>query len=190
VNGGSHGVDLHTEDRRFFQYEYKLRLIAENMFGKDAVIPETKISYRVQSKTGQGTSIEGRDQTYLLPALSVRILSLVPSDANDIRDSSAETFGDIDQRGFRASLLTVIGGILFALAGLLAILAIVRIVARFRKPTEAAEHVMSDFAVLRGVGRELAAVKRDREAGGWNAELATRALAALRSRPLTVDSPP
>ena len=180
VNGGSHAVDLHTEDRRFFQYEYRLRVIAENLFGKDVAVPETKISYRVQSKTGQGTSIEGRDQTYVLPALSIRVLSLVPSDATDIRDAGVETFAEIDQRGFRANLLSVVGGILFALAALLAILALVRIVARFRKPAEAAERVMPDLAVLRGVGAALSAVRRERENGGWTADLATRALAALR----------
>jgi hypothetical protein len=180
VNGGSHAVDLRTEDRRFFQYEYRMRLIAENLFGKDVAVPETKISYRVQSKTGQGTSIEGRDQTYVLPALSLRVLSLVPSDATDIRDAGTETFAEIDQRGFRANLLTVIGGILFALAVLLAILALVRVIARFRKPSETAERVMPDFAVLRGAGRELAAVRRERQGAGWNTELATRALAALR----------
>lgn len=180
VTGGSHAVDLHTDDRRFFQYEYRLRVIAENLFGKDVAVPETKISYRVQSKTGQGTSIEGRDQTYVLPALSLRVLSLVPSDANDIRDAGAETFTEIDQRGFRANLLSVVGGILFALAGLLAILALVRIIGRFRKPTEAAERVMPDLAVLRGAGAELSKVRRERDASGWNAELATRALAALR----------
>src|SRR5437773_4944718 len=53
VLGGSHGADLRTDQRRFFQYEYRLRLIAESMFGKDAALPETKISYRVQSKEGQ-----------------------------------------------------------------------------------------------------------------------------------------
>jgi hypothetical protein len=180
VTGGSHAVDLHTDDRRFFQYEYRMRLIAENLFGKDVAVPETKISYRVQSKTGQGTSIEGRDQTYVLPPLAMRVLSLVPGDAADIRDAGAETFTDIDQRSFRASLLSVVGGILFALAALLALLAIVRLVAKYRKPAEATERVMPDFAVLSGVGRELATVKREREASGWTAELASRALAALR----------
>src|SRR5262245_43235156 len=34
VTGGSHAADLHTDDRRFFQYEYRLRVIAENLFGK------------------------------------------------------------------------------------------------------------------------------------------------------------
>src|SRR5436853_2896106 len=85
VLGGSHGVDLRTAERRFFQYEYRLRLIAETMFGKDAALPETKISYRVQSKVGKNTAIQGRDLTYLLPPQSVKVLSLVPADAADIR---------------------------------------------------------------------------------------------------------
>ena len=102
VLGGSHGADLKTEDRRFFQYEYRLRLIAENMFGKDAALPDLKISYRVQSKVSQKTSLQGRDQTYVMPATSVRILSLVPADATDIRDSATETFTDLDQRALHS----------------------------------------------------------------------------------------
>src|SRR5438270_11646976 len=58
VLGGSHGADLRTDQRRFFQYEYRMRLIAENTFGKDAALPETKISYRVQSKVGKNTAIQ------------------------------------------------------------------------------------------------------------------------------------
>jgi hypothetical protein len=180
VTGGSHGADLRTDDRRFFQYEYRMRLIAENLFGKDVVLPETKINYRVQSKTGQGTAIEGRDQIYVLPAQSIRVLSLVPSDASDIRDAGSETFAEIDQRAFRANLLTVTGGILFALAALLGILAVVRLIAKYRRPATAAERVMPDFAVLRGVGRELSAVRRERQGGGWTSELAARASAAMR----------
>src|SRR5712691_1849815 len=79
VLGGSHGADLRTDQRRFFQYEYRLRVIADGMFGKDAALPDTKISYRVQSKVGQKTAIQGRDQTYLLPPQSVRVMSLVPA---------------------------------------------------------------------------------------------------------------
>src|SRR5262249_16686319 len=70
VVGGSHGADLRRDDHRFFQYEYRLRLIAENLFGKDVPLPETKISYHVQSSVGQGAAIQGRDQTYILPAQS------------------------------------------------------------------------------------------------------------------------
>lgn len=181
VLGGSHGADLRTEQRRFFQYEYKLRLIAEGMFGKDVALPDTKLSYRVQSKVGQKTSLQGRDQTYVLPAQSIRVLSLVPADASDIRDtSSGETFTDIDQRAFRANLFTVIGGVLFVLAALMAILGLVRLFQRYRKPVVASERLISDAAILGGTGRELSTVQRQRDGGGWSPELAGRALGALR----------
>jgi hypothetical protein len=188
VTGGSHAADLRQGDRRFFQYEYRLRLIAENQFGKDVALPETKLSYRVQSRmnsrpAGGATrdeSIAGRDQTYILPPLSLRLLSLVPADASDIRDTSSETFADVDQRAFRANLLVVVGGVLFALAALIAALTIVRLFLRARRPATASERLVGDSAILRGVGRELAAVQRRREDGGWTPELAERALAGLR----------
>jgi hypothetical protein len=178
--GGSHGADLRRGDRRFFQYEYRARLIAENQFGKDVAIPETKLSYHIQSSVGQKTSLQGRDQSYILPPLSLRVLSLVPADATDIRDTPYQTFNDIDQRGFRANLLTVIGGVLLAVAALLALLALVRLLARYRKPAEASSRLISDSAAIRAAARELAAVRRQREAGGWTPELAGRALAAMR----------
>jgi hypothetical protein len=182
VLGGTHGADLRTDQRRFFQYEYRLRLIADGMFGKDVALPETKISYRVQSKVGQKTSLQGRDQTYVMPAQSMRVLSLVPADASDIRDTSAsDTFGDLDQRAFRANLFTIIGSVLFVLAALMAILGLVRLFQRYRKPAAAAsERLISDRAILSGVGRELSAVQRDRDAGSWTPEIAARAIGALR----------
>src|SRR3954462_2957521 len=126
ILGGTHAADLRNGDRRFFQYEYRMRLIAENLFGKDVVVPETKLTYRIQSKVSQKAAVEGRDQTYLLPPLSMRVLSMVPSDASDIRDASGETFADVDRRAFRANLLVVVGGVLFTLAGLVALLTLVR----------------------------------------------------------------
>ena len=181
VLGGSHGADLRTDQRRFFQYEYTLRVIADGMFGKDVALPDTKLSYRVQSKVGQKTSLQGRDQTYVLPAQSMRVLALVPADAADIRDTApGETFSDIDQRAFRANLFTVIGGVLFVLAGLMAILGLVRLFKRYRKPVVARERLITDTAILNGVGRELSAVQRGRDGSGWSPELAGRALGALR----------
>ena len=181
VLGGSHGADLRTDQRRFFQYEYRLRLIADGMFGRDVALPEMKLSYRVQTKVGQKTSLQGRDQAYMLPAQSMRVLSLVPSDATDIRDTSTgETFSDIDQRAFRANLFTVIGGVLFVLAALMTILAMVRLFQRYRKPVVASKQLINDAAILSGVGRELSRVQRGRDGGSWTPELASRALAALR----------
>jgi hypothetical protein len=180
VLGGSHGADLRSDQRRFFQYVYRLRLIAENLFGRDVSLPETKLSYHVQTRMGDRAALQGRDQTYLLPSQSVRVMSLVPADAADIRDTAGETFGDLDERAFRASLFTIIGGVLFTLAGLMALLAVVRVARRYRKTAKASERLMTDQTVLRGVGRELARVRRERDSGGWTPELAGRALAALR----------
>jgi len=119
------------------------------MFGRDVALPETKISYRVQSKMGQKTSIQGRDQTYLMPAQSMRVLSLVPSDAADIRDTSAsDTFSDIDQRAFRANLFTIVGGVLFVLAGLMALLGLARLFQRYRKPAATSSRLIADTAIL------------------------------------------
>jgi hypothetical protein len=180
--GGSHGADLRTDQRRFFQYEYRLRLIADGMFGRDVALPDMKLSYKVQTKVGQKTSLQGRDQTYVMPAQSMRILSLVPSDAADIRDTSAsDTFSDIDQRAFRANLFTVIGSVAFVLAALMGLLGLVRLFQRYRKPAAAASaRLISDGAILGGVGRELSAVQHDRDAGSWTPELAARAIGALR----------
>jgi hypothetical protein len=181
VLGGSHGADLRSDQRRFFQYVYRLRLIAENLFGRDVSLPETKLSYHVQTKMGdRAAALQGRDQTYLLPPQSMRVLSLVPADATDIRDTAGETFGDLDQRAFRANLLTIIGGVLFTLAALMTLLAVVRLARRYRQTATASDRLMTDKAVLRGAGRELASVRRERSAGGWTPELAGRALAALR----------
>ena len=181
VLSGSHGADLRTDQRRFFQYVYRLRLIAENMFGKDVSLPESKLSYRVQTRVSdRSAALQGRDQSYLLPPQSMRVLSLVPADATDIRDAPAETFGDLDQRAFRANLFTIIGSVLFVLAGLMTLVAIVRLARRYRKTATVSERLMSDGTVIRGVGRELAAVRRERDRGGWTPDLAGRALAALR----------
>jgi len=179
-SGSSHGPDLRTEARRFFQYEYRLRLVTENLFGKDVALPETKLSYHVQSQVTQGAAIQGRDQSFVLPPLSIRVLSLVPADAADIRDATSETFTDLDQRAFRASVLVVTGGILYTLAGLTALLALVRVVARYRKTSTATGPLVSNGSILRAAGAELSAIERTREGRGWTPELIARALSTLR----------
>ena len=76
--------------------------------------------------------------------------------------------------------MSVIGGVLLAVAALLTLLALVRLLARYRKPAEASSRLISDSAAIRAAARELAAVRRQREGGGWTPELAGRALAAMR----------
>jgi hypothetical protein len=179
VLGGSHAADLRTADRRFFQYEYRLRLISEELFGKDVEVPDLKISYKVRTRVN-GDPIEGRDLSYILPATPIRVLSLVPADAADIRDASAETFDDVARRLARATLLRVIGGVLIGFAALAALVAAVRLFGGSRQRTPAARSLVSDAAILRELRRELSAIAHGRRDGGWTDALRARLLSALR----------
>jgi hypothetical protein len=62
----------------------------------------------------------------------------------------------------------------------MAIIALVRLFSRFRKPAAETTRLIADSAILRGVSRELTAVRRARDDGGWTPALAGRALAAIR----------
>ncbi len=91
VLGGTHAGDLVTPGKRFFQYDYRMRLIAEDAFGNDVSIPPLEISYRIESRVTGGDTTQGRDQSYSLPRASVRLLSLVPDDTSDIREAPASS---------------------------------------------------------------------------------------------------
>jgi hypothetical protein len=180
VIGGSRGSDLHSDQRRFFQYQYSLRLINEELFGKDAKIPIVQINYHLESGVGRGEVVRGRDRTYIMPSESVRVLSLVPGDATDIRDAPSWTFGDIETQRFRARVFFVAAGVLFTAAALTLLVALLRLARRYREDAAIGRRVLSDGAVLRGVGRELSAVRGLAGREGWSHELAARGLAALR----------
>ena len=108
---------------RYLQYEYAMRLLSEGFFGQDVNIPSLTVTYNLQAA---GAGSEGRDQTYLLPALPMRVLSLVPRAAGDIRDASGQTFAAVESRRFRATAAVVGAGIAFAFAAVLAALALGR----------------------------------------------------------------
>jgi hypothetical protein len=46
-------------NRRFFQYQYVLRIINPDAIGKDVKIPDTVIHYKVNSRVAANTSIRG-----------------------------------------------------------------------------------------------------------------------------------
>ena len=180
VLGGSHGPDVRGGDRRFFQYEYTLRLVGDDLFGRDVKLPEMRIPYRIQTRAARGASIEGRERTYTVPPESIRVLSTVPADATAIREAPAETLASIDTRAFRANALMIMGAVLLALGGLCAILALVKLAQRYRRAAPDTRHLVVDRAILRQAAAELSAIKREREGGGWTPDLAARALSALR----------
>jgi hypothetical protein len=180
VVSGTHPADLRTPSRRFFQYNYVVRLIQDNMFGKDVTLPPLQIKFRVRTRVPDGTMIEGQEQTYVLPPTAIRVLSLVPQGALDIRDTTDLTFGDVESKTLRSRVLVTTGGVLFSLSGIMGILALVAAGGRFFRSEAKTRQLVNDSAVLRGAAKELADVRRSRETAGWSDGLAGRALAALR----------
>ena len=175
---GTRHEDIEAPPWRYFQYEYTVRLLADGFFGQDIEIPPVSVAYTIQWTSDGGT--EGRDQTYVLPALPMRIMSLVPTATTDIRDGSRETFADIEARRFRATSELVAAGIFFSLAAVLVGLAAVRVVSHVRERKAAVARPLPSGTVLRGCLRGIGRLKSDVSREGWTPELAGRALTVFR----------
>jgi hypothetical protein len=181
VLGGEAPADVVTGARRFFQYAYQLRLLNDTAFGQDVSLAGLTIGYRIDMATEDGATSQGRDQTYGLPPLTVRVLSLVAGSARDIRDATTMTFGDLEQRRFRAQALRLGGWFFYGLAAAVAALGLARLIAALRSPARATVVAsVPGSAVLRAANRELSAVAREQQSAGWTETLVGRAGAALR----------
>ena len=179
VVGGSRAADILTPARRFFQYEYVLRAISPDLIGQDVPLPLLEVGYRVESRLPDNSAQVGRDLTYLMPPLKVRVVSMVPNDADDIRDSTTERFAQVETLRSRASLLRIVAFGLLALGGVMTILTIASLVARARRSTTRQAPLLSDRALVNAASRELNEVRRQAE-GSWTEALVSRAAAAAR----------
>ena len=180
IVGGERFRDIVNAPRRFFQYRYSLRVLGEEFFGKEVFLPRLQISYRVQNSLQGGAALQGRETQYALVPVPIRVLSLVPAAATDIRDTPIDTFGDVDARLFRSNLLLIAAVVAFVLAGLLAVMVLARVAVKRRATSEVRQRTVSPGAALRAASGELRAVQAASQTGGWNTELAGRAAAALR----------
>lgn len=179
VLGGTHAGDLVTPGKRFFQYDYRMRLIAEDAFGNDVPIPPLEISYRIESQVQGGDTSQGREQSYSLPRTSIRLISMVPDDTFDIREAAAAPFTEIENRDSRANLMQTIATVLFGLAGVVMLLMLVGMLRRKKTVTKTTQLHLAPRTILAAVAKELDEVQRASR-GGWTPELAGRALAAAR----------
>ena len=180
IVSGQQAPDLRTANRRYFQYEYVLRYVGEEI-GTELRLPSLTLTYRVQNRVqANAAAIESREREYVLPSLVVRVTSLVPQMAPDIRESQPTTFAEVDARRFRANLLSVVAWALYGLGGVIAVWALVQTARRQRRATKVVPQHLSDSAVLRAAARELDAVRRAHQTEGWTDALAARALAAVR----------
>ena len=168
--------DVVSPPWRYFQFEYVLRVLSDGFFGQDLNIPALTVTYNVKV---EGAESEGRDQSYILPALPMKVLSVVPRGAEDIRDASEQTFALIESRRFRSSVDMVAAGVLFAGALVCVGLALVVGTARFRTRATGTVKPVPASAMLAGSLKALDAV-RSQAAAGWTPELARLAMPALR----------
>jgi hypothetical protein len=169
--------DVVTPPWRYIQFEYTMRLLSEGFFGQDVQIPPLTVTYNLQTA---GAGSEGRDQTYALPAMPMRVLSLVPRAADDIRDASTQTFGDIESRRFLSTLAVVAAWIAFAFAAVLAALALARAAGTLRARGPQTVRPLPAPSLLGGVLHTLGKVRSEAAHAGWTPELRSRAMAALR----------
>src|SRR5204863_102214 len=79
----------------------------------------------IHSRVGAAASLEGRDLSYVMPMMPIKVLSLVPADASDIRDASEAGLGAVESLRFRSSLFRILTLTFGALAAVMAVLALV-----------------------------------------------------------------
>lgn len=181
VLDGRAPADVVSGARRFFQYSYQLRLLNDTAFGQDVSLAGLSLGYRIDTSTSDGTTSQGRDLTYAMPPLTVRVLSLVAGAARDIRDSTSMTLGDLESRRFRAQTLGMAGWFFYALAAGVAALGLARAFKALRTPAAAvAVAAVPGSVVLRAASRELSRVTREKQSEGWSDALVGRAGTALR----------
>lgn len=180
VVSGSHPPDLHEGIRRFFQYEYRVRIINPDVIGTDIRIPDMGLHYRVNSKVEGNTAVQGRDLLYYLPPMVIKVHSMVPDGATDIRDATGARFAALDGLNFRAGVFNILGLALMAFGALIVLIVLVRLARGSRKRTPAEQRVLSTGTLLGVATHELAAVRSERGSAGWTDDLVDRALAATR----------
>lgn len=170
--------DIQAPPRRYVQYEYSARLLTPDFFGQDVNIPPITVTYNIQSTTN--AAAQGRDLTYVLPAFPMRIASLVPRAASDIRDAPPETFADIEARLFRGTTELVVAAIIFAFALALLGYAVVRAARRHHARSPAVARTLPAGTMLRGCVGEISRLKAEVAREGWSPGRVSAALSVFR----------
>jgi hypothetical protein len=180
ILGGAHPPDVRRGLRRFIQYDYQLRIISRDAIGHDVNVPALAIAYRVHSRVGAAAQLEGRDLSYVLPAMPIRVLSLVPADATDIRDASEASLATVDAWRSRSRLFQLLALALSALAAVMLVVALVPLARQARSKTSTAPPLIPDRAVLTRAAEALTDIQARATRDGWTDETVSEALGVMR----------
>ena len=180
VVGGQRFPDVRDGPWRFFQYQYTVRVIDESLFGRDVEIPALELQYHIQRTLDGGSTLPGRELRYTLAPHPIRILSLVPENAENIRELAGETFGAVDARLFRANLSILVAAAFGVVAVGFLTLALLRLGREWRGQAPKSAQLIPVAVIARRALTELTALQNDTQEQGWNPTFVGRALAALR----------
>lgn len=179
VVGSVRYQDVRRGGLRFLQYEYQLKVIGDDVFGKDVSIPPLDIHYRIDRRATGLENISTAEKVYRLVELPMKIGSLVPKDAKDIRDNGNQTFGDVKDRRFRANLAFALSAVLLIVP--LAIIALPMLrAARRLKEKRSNGTLFSNRKLLGRMVKELKRIRKERMANGWSGELVGKVLTICR----------
>jgi hypothetical protein len=152
---------------RNVQYAYTVKLMGEGFFGKDVPLPPLEIRYHIDLVTNKNTVTPGKERTYVLPPLPMRIQSLVPKAASAIRDAGNETFGNIEHRRKNAIIAFIAAGIFLFLPLVVMLPILVRSI-RGRRENVFNGTVFHDKDLLRRLTRELDRIEKSCRAASWD----------------------
>jgi hypothetical protein len=171
---GWHHPDIRNGTFRLFQYQYRLRLVGEDFFGKEIPVPSLEIKYQIERKINK-ENFDSREKAYQLPALQIKVASIVPKDAKDIVDVGNESFSDVKAHRNRAYIAFVLAGVLFLVPLIALSMPLVRSIRKIRKARSNGTG-FSNAALLRRIKREFPNIS----SRGWNNEQVGKVLTILR----------
>jgi hypothetical protein len=165
---------------RYTQFEYTLRLTGEEFFGLDVPLPPLEIKYSIAVGPPGGSVQMGRERTYVLPPLPLKILALVPARADDIEDVTAHSFASIERRRSRAAMAFMVGCGLLAAGALCLLLFVGSAVRSLRNKRVRAPFRVAEWRVVAGCRAALRRLATSAGAEGWTDARVGEALPMLR----------
>jgi hypothetical protein len=180
VVAGTRSEDVVAPPWRHTQFEYTLRLTGEEFFGLDVPLPPLEIAYSIAVGPPGGIVQQGRERTYVLPHLHLKILSLVTKDADDIEEVPTHSFASIEQTRSRAAMVFLAGCGLLAAGALYLLLFLGGAVRAMRARRVKPAFRVPDWRLVVGCRSMLRGIAAAADRDGWTEGRVGEALTLLR----------
>lgn len=180
VVAGERYEDVVTGMWRYTQLTYSARLTGEEFFGQDIPLPSLEVPFSIEVVQPGGGTQRGRERTYVLPPLPMKVLSLVSAQTSDIQEIPTPSFAAIERRRVHARL-ALLAGIGASIAGAAyALWFAASLLRRSGARRKAPRFELPLWYLIASCRRRLARVSDDARRAGWNEASIGEALAILR----------